>query len=467
MLHYCPCPQDVKKPPVANGLTKWEGVIMADAAAPSSSRPDNSEDQVKGALHAFVEEAIKDAQGKDQQIDHHRHHWPDSDPEYEKQFIQLNAFTDALHHIKALSEVHQSYGVDATQHLVLQFLYTYFDDVPDLALDEQCFESIWSRFRRELSIAEWRHIGITILQNFSSPLGRIEIADDVAVCRRTLEDMQGTVGQDELGWLMEDWMQGAYGSHALLVEHREPKSPQNTFSTDALHTVNKIHRALLALRLLKEGDVRTGRFFFSRPALFPARPSGKSSSGSAEGRSGKVYQLNDHDLPQLQDYYALLLRFEQSHAEAWKNISTAMRRFTAVYDNDWRQPEDGVIDAMIAIEALLGTNQEITYRISTRVASILAGGDEDRLKLYKDMKLYYDTRSRILHGGEPEKKHLAVIQNSSPLIDVVRRLLLGFLRVATGTSKFNRSKTYSDGTFDELLLYPPTREKIRQAMGLV
>jgi hypothetical protein len=84
-----------------------------------------------------------------------------------------------------------------------------------------------------------------------------------------------------------------------------------------------------------------------------------------------------------------------------------------------------------------------------------------------DMKLYYDTRSTILHGGEPEKKHLTVIQNSSPLIEVVRRLLLGFLRAATGTSQFNRRKTYSEGIIDELLLHPHTREEIRQAMGLV
>jgi hypothetical protein len=221
------------------------------------------------------------------------------------------------------------------------------------------------------------------------------------------------------------------------------------------------------VKLNKEGDVRTGRFFFSRPALLPARLPGKGSSGSAEWRPGQEYVLNDHDLPQLRDYYALLLRFEQPRAETWKNISTALRRFTAVYDNDWKQLEDRVIDAMIAIEALLGTNQEITCRLSIRVASIFAGDDDDRLKLYKDMKLYYDTRSTILHGGEPEKKHLAVIQNSSPLLDVLRRLLVGFLRVATGTSQFNRRKMYSEGIIDEHLLHPHTREKIRQAMGLV
>jgi hypothetical protein len=114
---------------------------MADASAPYTSTPDNSEDQAKGGLHALVEEMIKYAQGRGQHIDHHRHRSPYMDREYDEQFIRLNAFTDALHHIEVLPEVHQSYGVDEAERMVLQFLYAYLDDVPDLALDKQCFES--------------------------------------------------------------------------------------------------------------------------------------------------------------------------------------------------------------------------------------------------------------------------------------------------------------------------------------
>jgi hypothetical protein len=105
-------------------------VIIADASAPYTSTPDNSEDQAKGALHALVEEVIKYAHGRGQHIDHHRHQWLYSDTEYDEQFIQLNAFAEALHHIEALSEAHQSYGVDAAQHMVLQFLYAYLMTYP-------------------------------------------------------------------------------------------------------------------------------------------------------------------------------------------------------------------------------------------------------------------------------------------------------------------------------------------------
>jgi hypothetical protein len=54
---------------------------MADGAVTSLGRLDTSEDQVKEAQHAFVEEATKDAQGKGQQIDDYRRRRPGMDPE--------------------------------------------------------------------------------------------------------------------------------------------------------------------------------------------------------------------------------------------------------------------------------------------------------------------------------------------------------------------------------------------------
>jgi hypothetical protein len=439
---------------------------MPDISAPSASTQKDSEDQAKVALRGLVEEAVNDAQGRGQPIDYHRRRSPWLDMEYDRQFTRLNSFADALQRVEALPEVRQRYGVEAANNLALQFLYAFLDAVPDLALDEPCFESVWSRFRRELSIPEWRHVGVTILQNFTSTLRRIDIAEGIAVCIRTLEHMQGSVGQEELEWLKEDWMQGAHGSHALLVEHREFKSPDNVSRGDAFHTANKIQRALLALRLLKGGEVRTGRWFFSPPTLLPARLPGYMFPGFGFWRPGKEYRLDDSDLPVLRDYYALLGRFEQSHEDAWKNISIALRRFTAVYDNDWNQGEDKVIDAVIALEALLGTDQEITFRLSTRVAGILADSDDDRIALYKAMKLYYETRSKIVHGGELKDKNRPVLEDSSQLMDVVRRLLLGLLRLATGPSRFNSRKTISED-IDGILLHSRDREELRQAMGLI
>ena len=345
-----------------------------------------------------------------------------------------------------------------------QFLYEYFSEAPSLLVHDACFESVGSRFFQELSEPAWRHVAIAILQNFTSPLHRIEIADGIAVCLRTLEDTRGAVGREELRWLEEDWMRGAIGSHALIAEHSEPKTPGNVISGDANHTFKKIERALLALRLAKAGDVRTGRIFYCRPALLPKRLPGRPSSGEAEFRPGADYLLEDCDAPLVRRSYALLAQFDNI-AATWNNIRVAIRRFTAIYENDWREPEDRVIDAMIAVEALLGTDQEITHRLSWRVASVLANDDDERQGLYNKTKLWYRLRSRIVHGSDLKPRDRGALGMTAELVNIVRRLLLGFLTFATRRSPVS-NRSGLGRHIDEVLLHTRQRSELREAMGL-
>jgi len=63
--------------------------------------------------------------------------------------------------------------------------------------------------------------------------------------------------------------------------------------------------------------------------------------------------------------------------------------------------EDGIIDAMIAIEALLSDgNQEMTHKVAMRLAALYKLLDiSDPNQIFKEMKDIYKVRSRIVHGG--------------------------------------------------------------------
>ena len=429
-----------------------------------SSDPAHPDANAKSALSALVQEGVATAGATAQSRGAHRQPPPLFDLEHDEQFTALASFSPAVACVSEIEDFRQNYGVGEAKRLVLQFLYEYLDEVPSLVADGHCFESIWTRFDRELSTPTWRHIGITILQNFTSRANRIEIADGVAICRRTLEDTKGAIAQEELNWLMEDWERGAHGSHALLVEHSEPKTPDNVISGDAYHTFNKIERALLALRLAKAGDVRTGRVFYCRPALLPRRLPGRGSSGAAQSRQGTDYHLDEGAIPLVCHRYALLAKFDRT-AATWNNIRVALRRFTAIYENDWRQPEDKVIDAMIALEALLGTAQEITYRLASRVAGLLANDDEERVALYKETERWYHRRSKSVHGSDLKPPDREALGTTGELVNIVRRVLLGFLTLATRPSPFNnRSRLSQD--IDKVLLHTLERSDLRKAMGL-
>src|SRR5262249_38882947 len=121
--------------------------------------------------------------------------------------------------------------------------------------------------------------------------------------------------------------------------------------------------------------------------------------------------------------------------------------------------------ATIALEALLGTEQEITYRLSIRLAGLLAADDDERQRIYQTVKKYYDVRSKIVHGAELKEKHLALIRDPGELVHLLRRTLLAFLQISTGPSLFN-SRDKLNQSLDILLLHAKERDELRGAMGL-
>ena len=58
----------------------------------------------------------------------------------------------------------------------------------------------------------------------------------------------------------------------------------------------------------------------------------------------------------------------------------------------------------IALEALLGTNFELRFRISQRIAFFLSDNREESSKLFNDAKMSYGMRSCIVHGSSYKNK---------------------------------------------------------------
>ena len=69
--------------------------------------------------------------------------------------------------------------------------------------------------------------------------------------------------------------------------------------------------------------------------------------------------------------------------------------------------EDGVIDAMIAMEALLSDDaQEMTHKVAMRLAALYKIVDSARSEqAFKEMKRIYAFRSKIVHGDADLDKY--------------------------------------------------------------
>jgi hypothetical protein len=91
------------------------------------------------------------------------------------------------------------------------------------------------------------------------------------------------------------------------------------------------------------------------------------------------------------------------------DIAIAMRRL--MYAMERRRPEDRLLDAMIAAEAVFsrGSTTELSYRISLRLAVAIENASlGKRRAIFEFMRRAYGLRSKVVHGGKIKEGTLLV-----------------------------------------------------------
>jgi hypothetical protein len=228
----------------------------------------------------------------------------------------------------------------------------------------------------------------------------------------------------------------------------------------------KAQRALRALRLLARGDIGIGRMWVSRPARFNVGLGFGHIIGYSVPVLGSNYRLTDSIAAAVPDVYEAL-RYLENHGYggAPGNLDLALRSFMATYDRPLARGDSRVLDAITAIEAVLGSGTEIAFKLSFRVAGILGADGARRVAIFERMKAYYDLRSRLVHGESLKEKHRRLIADVEPLRDLVRELLKGFIHLAI-TPDHPYGKQFFQERLDAALQDESERTRLRNALGV-
>lgn len=439
-----------------------------------------SELLLKQELRVLAEEAVLRVAESDLALEYFRNATAEHDTERDDVVTELSTFDSTLTIVGSLAIVQERYGQDKQvwRQLVLQFIFGLLGNLSEPIFEPEVFESTWGAFWEELSAPEWTWLGLANLQNFRSESMLLHLNDGITIRGRMFTELA------EMGWseaqleqLSREWSEGwVNSSHVILTEHKFPKTPDNFVLTDTA-VYEKARQVLLALRLFKDGDIAMGRMWFLRPAAFHLSLGGEASTGfpaSFNVISGNAYTLDESELASVRLLYDALLRYEGAPDKAPVNLNLAFRSFTDIYERRGLVRGDTqLVDTIIAAEALLGTRDEITFRLAFRASGILGNDDDDRVRIFELMKGYYDTRSRVVHGGrdlydrqgllkDKPRRHL---ENQRDLRHFVRRLLVGFLRL-TSSSRHSLDKTFFRDMLDSALLHSAWRAELRVAMGL-
>jgi hypothetical protein len=182
--------------------------------------------------------------------------------------------------------------------------------------------------------------------------------------------------------------------------------------------------------------------------------------------SGSPYHWTDEVQRSFRALYDALARLEkEGYGKSPGNLQIALRSFVSSYDRWPAFYDSKLLDLITSLEALLGSGTEIAFRLSFRVAALIAPDDQRRGELLKLVKGFYDTRSRIVHGGAIGKKHQDRLQDIERLAEIVRRLLRSFVEFAIApVNSYERS--FWEEELDAALLDAAKREKLREALKL-
>ena len=159
---------------------------------------------------------------------------------------------------------------------------------------------------------------------------------------------------------------------------------------------------------------------------------------------GEKCEIKKEDAAELKVIFTYLINEKDSR------FIVAQRRLSLGIER--KELEDRLIDYMIGLEALYlpDGNQELSFRLSLRLAFLLYSEPAERKKTYYFVREMYNTRSDIVHGS---KQHDLNVDEISKLEELLRRSLKLWIyeKRSFSVNKFSNSGILkSEGKLDNL-----------------
>lgn len=172
---------------------------------------------------------------------------------------------------------------------------------------------------------------------------------------------------------------------------RLPKDPSfDKADTDAIRG-RSFHLLALACVLASEGTLVPGAPIMTWSTFcLPFQAGSGYSLPRLPGNEDKEVDLSDRILA-IEEWAKVVKDVHVSSLDI-----SARRLVSAVAHR--LDPGDALIDAVIVWENLVGTSNEVTFRVSAALAKLLEGDASNRAALQKKLTKIYGLRSRLVHG---------------------------------------------------------------------
>lgn len=378
----------------------------------------------------------------------------------EGRIFELPEFRAVAEALTRSVRVRRMYGTDG-RRIALTWVYRS-------VADPRALPEVWRSYWADLMDPRWVYVSVANLTNYRSSLPTFDFADGVQVRERGRRDLSELLGWDESELertIGADWMSHGTSEHVLVAVTSVPKSPENLVLSGPGTDYILMARALMALRLVADGDIGIGTTYTTRRKGGIDVLLGMSSTPPPLAFGyGTTFLGTETVLAQARTNYLRLGRLEARPAKQFLELRSALDRFRAAYGRGLAAQADRIVDDVIALESVSAVTDELAYTISVRVSGLLADSDAERVELFNLLKSFYRVRSTIVHGGTLKEAAFDLLAREPELRQIVRSLLRGLLFM-TDDPVLAPTREFLSRTIDEYVLDSGKRVRLRVAMG--
>lgn len=322
-----------------------------------------------------------------------------------------------------------------------RILTYYFETKGDLEFDEEVFKEIYVEFENYLKTDELDAQSWAVLYNFDMEPEELILEDDLRI-RRISDNERGFLVKQSQAPLNPVSHHELHNNYVLEYEYSVLKDKAR--STDEASEI--FDGVTLGLKLFPTGgDMRYLSMISDQSS--PFEDAGNRFSEGEEVTSS-LRQPCELTSDECDDFVKFWNEHREQLLSPSDTIQIALRRYSDAFQRN--EPEDRLIDLVIALEAMLlkpGERQELSYRMSQRGALLLSNEKDTAVKVRKQLKDAYNERSSVVHGVRNDIDRLYV----KDVQELVRQCLLEFLDMAPRGNK-EHSSILDD--LDEIALTP-------------
>jgi Apea-like HEPN len=188
----------------------------------------------------------------------------------------------------------------------------------------------------------------------------------------------------------------------------EPGARHEAFERGHAVVTGRLDGLVSAIRLASNATVHVLGSAWGQPGpfqLYRARVRPVQFDWMADVR--RVITLDAPLISRLNRLHRLWLISVTSVDKVVPTLSIAVQRFNRSFGEEHWQ--ERLVDLAVALEAALGQEDgstEIQLRLQTRAAALLADGADDAGRIFDDLGVMYDLRSRVVHGSSQSSEKL-------------------------------------------------------------